>query len=1177
MKKIAAAIFIIIFCSIIVFLISNTAKSINANKQPFLYTAKKISSKLISEPKNSLSTLENQITNNLSLNNSNPIIFVTNTQEDGVGSLADAITQANNTPGADTIQFSIAGQGVQTINLSHSLPIINEQVVIDGYTQPGSVENSAVSPNPFNATLLMQINGQNMQNNNGSCLIIQNTQNVVIKGLVIGNCSNSGIDIFNSNYVSIEGNYIGTDHTGLLAARNGRSTQPISYGYGINVNSSNHLKIGGLEPQMRNIVSANMGGDIFWGNEANLSNTSEYNVMQGNYIGMGADGTTPLPSGWEWGKGNAVLIGNSHNDLLGGEQIGATNVIGSSWEFGISFRDGSSNTTVQGNYVGTDYTSTHNMPHALGAGHPTGGVHISTVSNGGFTRGSHDILIGGTTLAARNVMSGNSYIGDFDSPGLAFRDGAYNNTAIGNAIGTDISGMVAVPNEGRGVALESNTQNNKVGGVNAEEANIIAYNHAEGIGAYGDAEKMGELNNNSFLRNKIYNNGTIGIDLAYWSLNPNISGAYFGHTPNDAGDSDVGANKQLNYPEILSSTKNGSQVKVITKLDVANDVSAYRLEFFANEQSSYSGKYYIGSADVSASGEYEFNFDIPAELTNLDNFYITATTTEKDNSSDGFGNTSEFSDPRIIGLINTTVTNTNDSGIGSLRQAILEANSKPGEDTITFNIPGSELHTINLLSALPAVTDPLTIDGFSQAGSIANSISAQSGGLNAQPKIAINGSNAGAGANGIQINTNATTIKGLIAQSFNGAGIAINGSNNKVEGNYVGSNELGNVALPNQDGVFVQGGGNNTIGGNQPAQRNLISGNSGHGVAAVYSSHNSIFGNIIGLQSDGINALGNNAFGIIIGHSSDNLIGSADANTRNTVSANSINGIVFFSFEQNSEPCQRNKIQGNYIGTTTFGQVTNVGNGYAGAGIGGNGTDNLVGGASPGEGNVIAGNKTFAGAGTMVMKPLSATKNSYVGNSIFANNGLGIDLMEGTTSSNGPTAEIGRTPNDIDDADTGGANDYLNYPVITSATIQNNVLTIHYNLDIADDHPGVNGYRVEFFGNAGPIPNGSEAQAQYSVGSQIVYSDVTDGVFQFTIPGGPVGPDLEGYATATTTELDNSIDGFGSTSEISVPVRANVVQTIGLQSQNSFSTKEYAIENSAIRNSKDRKNLKNLS
>src|SRR3954447_15983623 len=68
------------------------------------------------------------------------------------------------------------------------------------------------------------------------------------------------------------------------------------------------------------------------------------------------------------------------------------------------------------------------------------------------------------------------------------------------------------------------------------------------------------------------------------------------------------------------------------------------------------------------------------------------------------------------------VTNTNDSGAGSLRQAIIDANGHSGPDNISFNIPGSGVRTIAPVTELPAITSPVTIDGYTQTGSTANTL-----------------------------------------------------------------------------------------------------------------------------------------------------------------------------------------------------------------------------------------------------------------------------------------------------------------------------------------------------------------------------------------------------------------------------------------------------------------------
>src|SRR3954463_7546989 len=72
-------------------------------------------------------------------------------------------------------------------------------------------------------------------------------------------------------------------------------------------------------------------------------------------------------------------------------------------------------------------------------------------------------------------------------------------------------------------------------------------------------------------------------------------------------------------------------------------------------------------------------------------------------------------------LANTfTVTTAADSGAGSLRQALLDANAAGDADTIQFSIPGAGVHTITPLTDLPLITGPVTIDGYTQPGSSAN-------------------------------------------------------------------------------------------------------------------------------------------------------------------------------------------------------------------------------------------------------------------------------------------------------------------------------------------------------------------------------------------------------------------------------------------------------------------------
>ncbi len=130
-----------------------------------------------------------------------------------------------------------------------------------------------------------------------------------------------------------------------------------------------------------------------------------------------------------------------------------------------------------------------------------------------------------------------------------------------------------------------------------------------------------------------------------------------------------------------------------------------------------------------------------------------------------------------------TVTNTADSGAGSLRQAILDANGLAGADTINFNIAGAGVHTITPLSPLPAITGPVTIDGYSQSGAVENTDAA---GFNGTLLVELNGTSAGAGSVGLNLSGGDSSVRGLVIKRFNVNAIAVHSDDNVIEGNFLG-------------------------------------------------------------------------------------------------------------------------------------------------------------------------------------------------------------------------------------------------------------------------------------------------------------------------------------------------------------------------------------------------------
>ncbi len=152
----------------------------------------------------------------------------------------------------------------------------------------------------------------------------------------------------------------------------------------------------------------------------------------------------------------------------------------------------------------------------------------------------------------------------------------------------------------------------------------------------------------------------------------------------------------------------------------------------------------------------------------------------------------------MVGAVGTllgetlTVTNTADSGSGSLRQAILTSNATVGvRDTIAFNIPGTGFRTISPDSPFPTITDPVLIDGYTQPGAIENSATdAFDGTL----LIELDGENGGANVDGLTITAGGSTVRGLVVNRFAGNGIRLESTDNHLEGNLIGTDATGTAS-----------------------------------------------------------------------------------------------------------------------------------------------------------------------------------------------------------------------------------------------------------------------------------------------------------------------------------------------------------------------------------------------
>jgi len=337
------------------------------------------------------------------------------------------------------------------------------------------------------------------------------------------------------------------------------------------------------------------------------------------------------------------------------------------------------------------------------------------------------------------------------------------------------------------------------------------------------------------------------------------------------------------------------------------------------------------------------------------------------------------------------VTNTNDLGGGSLRQAILDANASGSADLIQFNIPGGGVQTIIPASPLPAITGSVTIDGYTQPGARKNALA---DGDNAVLLVELSGANAGAGASGLTVNASNVTISGLVINRFTQYGISLTGAavGLTISGNFIGTNPSGTAAGPgNAWGIVLNSGAGsvNTIGGELPWQRNVISGNVGGGIALYSLQQASIKGNYIGTNAAGIAAVANTGSGGITVMSSGHVIGGRATGARNLISGNNRDGI-YMANAIGGGTTQNVVIEGNYIGTDYSGTTAlpNFNSGIYLSGGGVNIINNHIGGTVSGSGNVIAGN---GGTGiTMFGQDVANTPGSITGN-VIQGNSIGVN------------------------------------------------------------------------------------------------------------------------------------------------------------------------------------------
>jgi Calx-beta domain-containing protein len=575
---------------------------------------------------------------------------------------------------------------VKVIDLLTALPEITGPVVIDATTQPG-----------YASAPLIELNGANVPFESGLVITGGNT---TVRGLAIGGFPAAGIVLRACDNNVIQGNRIGTDAAGSLPRPNN---------IGILLTESSNNVIGGTSTAARNVIS----GNVTHGVEIGGSN----NVVAGNFIGTNAAGNAAIGNG---SAGVKIPFSTRTNNLIGGATEGAGNLISGN-ATGIDIE--SPGNTIQGNLIGTDVTGFSRIHNLTGidakspdtliggltrearniiSGNSTGvllrgngsrlqGNYIGTDMFGSFPLGNSNngvvagdnVLIGGTTAEARNVISANggfgnvvlglssfgpgatvqgNYIGTDASGGQALSEstvagiaifssgnliggtvpGAQNvisgnqvgiqlgsfssgppqeNTIQGNLIGLSASFNSPLPNTAGGIEF-FDTFNNTVGGTQNGAANKIAFNGGPGVGLFRGTR-------NSVRGNSIFSNAGLGIDLVG-----------DGVTANDPADSDAGANNLQNFPVLTSVTSSGNSTTVQGSLKSTPNTT-FDIDFYSSAALDSSGNgegaRFFNTMAITTDGNGESSFNVTFSMPPGTGRVLTATATDQD------GNTSEFS------------------------------------------------------------------------------------------------------------------------------------------------------------------------------------------------------------------------------------------------------------------------------------------------------------------------------------------------------------------------------------------------------------------------------------------------------------------------------------------------------------------------------------------------------
>ena len=912
----------------------------------------------------------------------------------------------------------------------------------------------------------------------------------------------------------IEGNYIGVDISGKLELENKG---------GITIYESSGNTVGGATADHRNIISGNNGHGI-----KIIGSSAQNNKVSGNYIGLGTDSAGPAVA---LANLNGITIDGAPSNTIGGITAGERNVISGNDESGIWIKGaGATGITVQGNYIGTNESGS------------------AAMANGQFgirVDGAPGNTIGGITGGARNVISGND-----DSGIIISEAAATGNKVIGNYIGINAAGAAAVANGKCGIQVFK-APNTIIGGTTSQASNVISGNKTEGVAVVGGGATGNQVQGNF-----------IGTNAAGQAPIPNLDGvAILNASANTIGGSTTAAGNVISgnteygvWIHQSSSTTSHNKVQAnvigsdsaVTLTGLGNGKSGVFLENAAN---NLVGGLLLEEGNwISGNGESGISIQgANAALNKVQGNYIGT----NDAGDAALGNT-HFG-VRIVNAPQNTIGGTSpqarnvisgnqESGIqiyqSGAAQNLVQGNhigtNVAGDAAIANDRCGVHILEApnNIIGGTAAGAGNLISgnddEGIGIAGTSAtgNQVQGNYIGLNASASAAL--------PNNLGIalfNTTGNTIGGIKSQARNiisgntASGVIIQGSTtsfNTIAGNYIGLDPSGTVtSLGNgQNGVYISGAPQNTIGGTDPGALNVISANTKSGVYIDGNNAklNQVLGNYIGTDPTGsATGFGNTENGMIINNAPQNKIGGTASGARNIISGNKKSGI-----EISQSGAIQNQVLGNYIGTDAAG-ASALANTHFGVRIV-NAPNNIIGGTSAAARNVISGNKE---SGIQIYQN-SATKNQVQGNYIgtnaagdkaVANDRCGIHILEA------PGNTIGGTTAGAKNIISG--NDDEGIGIAGASATGNRIQGNYIGLDRSGQSKLANERGVAVYNASSTVIGGAAAGAANAIAGNTQNGVRIDGSLAYSnkVQGNFIGTNLSG----NTSGLGNGKSGVSIT------------------------------------------------